>query len=199
MSNDLVTLGSDLATASNALQSLISMEETNRISGDLVLSNDLVALGMNLTTASNVLQSQISTPSESAGMSVIPLFQGGSTFTINTVGTNAVDLLNCESALVPTVYEPMGNIEVKLVVRVVASTAGAIDFQLRAHNGTSEMFPIVPGDMSSQAVQVGSVFQSTWKDFAAGTSLYQLNLMGVVDANSASFNSAYLLVRPDQP
>ena len=86
-----------------------------------------------------------------------------------------------------------------LVVRVTSSSAGAIGFQLRTHDGTVEQYPVTNGDMMFASTQTGLIAHSTWKDFPAGTDPSEVHLFGWVDAGSVTFNSAYLLIRPNRP
>ncbi|MEO6490629.1 MAG: hypothetical protein ABIO04_11870 [Ferruginibacter sp.] len=128
-------------------------------------------------------------------VSIIPLWQGGSEYVMaNTAGQ---DLSNCQTAIDPTLYSTDGNIEIKLVVRITSSTATVINFQLRAHNGLTESFPIVFSDAWSYTnPQSGIIAISPWKSWSAGTTPLQLHLFGWVDAGSANFVSAYIVIRP---
>lgn len=128
-------------------------------------------------------------------VSIIPLWQGGSTYVmINTMGQ---DLSNCQSAIDPTLYSADGNIEVKLVIRITSSTATVNNFQLRAHNGITETFPILFTDAWSYTnPQSGIIAISPWKSWQAGLLPLQLHLFGWVDAGATNFVSAYLVIRP---
>lgn len=131
-------------------------------------------------------------------VSIVPLWQAGSNF--NMSNTSGADLNNVESGLDPTVYEASGDVEVRLVIRITSTSAGTNNFQLRAHDGTTEFFPIVNTDSWTFAsTQSGIVAISQWKDWAAGTNAFEVHLYGWVDAGSTNFNSAYLMIRPDQP
>ena len=130
-------------------------------------------------------------------VSIIPLWQAGSNYSMNN--TTGSDLSNCESAIDPTAYDVAGDIEVKLVIRATSATAGTINFQLRAHDGTTQSFPIVNTDgWTFSNTGIGFVTVSPWKDWAAGTNLHELHLFGWVDFGSVEFNSAYLMVRPNR-
>lgn len=127
-------------------------------------------------------------------ISSIPLWQAGAPYVMNNLPGQ--DLVNCESGLIPTVYAPDGELQVKLVVRVSANSAGSSNFQIRAHNGTTEVFPIVFGDMTWTAVQTGWIAESDWKDFSAGLTPWEVHLFGWVDSGATEFTSAYLLIQP---
>ncbi len=130
-------------------------------------------------------------------VSIIPLWQAGSSYGMNN--TSGSDLSNCESALDPTAYDASGNIEVKLVVRITSTSAGTTNFQLRAHDGTTQSFPIVNSDAwTFSNTQSGMVAVSPWKDWAAGTNFQEIHLFGWVDSGSTNFNSCYLMIRPNR-
>ncbi|MEP7164242.1 MAG: hypothetical protein ABI741_06090 [Ferruginibacter sp.] len=128
-------------------------------------------------------------------VSIIPLWQGGSTYAMsNTLGQ---DLSNCHAAIDPTLYSTDGNIEVKLVIRITATTATINNFQLRAHNGSVETYPILFSDAWSYSnPQSGIIAISPWKSWAAGTIPLEIHLFGWVDAGTTDFVSAYLMIRP---
>lgn len=135
-------------------------------------------------------------------ISTIPLWQG-SLYNMNN--TSGQDLSNCQSAIQPDLYAPGGNIEVKLVVRIPSPTAGTTNFQLRAHDGITSLpggdFPITnaAADWTYASTQNGEVAISDWKDWNAGTNAFEIHLFGWVSGGTTGFNSAYLLVRPQQP
>ncbi len=129
-------------------------------------------------------------------VSVIPLWQAGSIY--NMTNTSGQDLSNCESGFEPLIYEANGNVQVKLVIRVT-SASGSNNFQLRAHDISSEVFPITSSDTWTwTSTQTGWMVESEWKNWNAGTNAWEVHLYGWTD-NNANFNSAYLLVRPLQP
>lgn len=130
-------------------------------------------------------------------VSIIPLWQAGSNYAMGN--TSGSDLSNCESALDPTIYDGTGDIEVKLVIRISSSTAGETNFQLRAHDGVTESYPIVNSDSwNFSNTQSGMVAVSPWKDWAAGTNLHELHLFGWVNFGVTNINSAYLMIRPNR-
>lgn len=130
-------------------------------------------------------------------VSIIPLWQAGSNYTMSN--TSGSDFSNVESALDPTAYDPNGNIEIKLVIRITSTSAGTSNFQLRTHDGTTEAFPIVNTDSwIFSSVQTGFIAASPWKDWAAGTNPHELHLFGWLDTGSTNFNSVYLMVRPNR-
>ena len=130
-------------------------------------------------------------------ITTLPLWQAGSNYSMNN--TSGADLSNCETGLDPTDYAADGNLEVKLVIRITSTSAGANNFQLRTHDGTTQSFPIVNTDTWTFApTQTGFVAISPWKDWSAGVNFQEVHLFGWVDAGSTNFNSAYLMIRPDR-
>ncbi len=114
-------------------------------------------------------------------ISIIPLWQAGSNFSMNN--TSGSDLANCESAIIPALYESNGDIEVRLVIRISSTSAGTNNFQLRSHDGTTETFAIVNSDTwTFSSTQTGQVAVSQWKDWAGGTKAHEIHLYGWVDA-----------------
>lgn len=129
-------------------------------------------------------------------VSIIPLWQTGTYTLSNTSGS---DLFDCESGIDPTLYDATGDIEIKLVIRITATTAGTTNFQLRTHDGITQQFPIVSTDAWTFApTQSGMIAVSPWKDWSAGTSVHEIHLFGWVDAGSTQFKSAYLMIRPNR-
>ncbi len=128
-------------------------------------------------------------------VSVIPLWQAGSGY--NMTNNSGQDLSNCEAGFEPSIYEVSGNVQVKLVLRVT-SASGSNNFQLRAHDISSEVYPITNTGWTWTSTQTGWIVESPWKDWNAGTNAWEVHLYGWTNGN-ANFNSAYLLVRPKQP
>lgn len=128
-------------------------------------------------------------------VTTIPLWQAGSSY--NMSNTSGADLSNCETGMDPTKFDEDGDLQVALVIRITSTSAGTTNFQLRAHDGTTEIYPIVNTDSwTYTSTQYGLVATSEWKDFLAGTNAHQLHLFGWVDSGATNFNSAYLMVRP---
>ncbi len=158
--------------------------------------NNLSAQKVGIGTASPQYELDVNGFSASGNqVSVIPIRQSGALYTMSN--TSGADLTNCESGLDPLIYNATGEIEVKLIVRIASSSAGTNNFQLRAHNGTTEFFPIVGTDSWTFAsTQTGVVAVSPWKSWSAGFAALEIHLYGWVDAGSTNISSAYLLIRP---
>ena len=128
-------------------------------------------------------------------VTVIPLWQNGASYVMLNI--SGADLNNCESAIDPTIFSADGNIEVRLVIRIQSTSANINNFQLRAHNGVTESYPIINSDAwVYYTTQTGYVAISPWKLWAAGTVPQEVHLYGWVDTGSTNFVSAYLMVRP---
>ncbi len=125
-------------------------------------------------------------------ISTIPLWND--TVTINS--TSGADITGYDSALEPSIYNSSGNIEVKLVIRY-SSISGIVNFQLRAHDGTTESWPIVWTDSwITASTQNGGVITSEWKSWNAGINAHEIHLFGWVNLGaSITIESAYVLVR----
>ena len=128
-------------------------------------------------------------------VSIIPLWQSGSNYVMSN--TSGMDLVNVGSGIDPTIYSSTGDLDVKLVIRISSSTAGTNNFQLRAHNGTTEFFPILNTDSWTFAnTQSGKVAVSPWKNWAAGINACEIHLFGWLDAGNTNISSVYLMIRP---
>lgn len=130
-------------------------------------------------------------------VSIIPLWQAGSAYVMNN--TSGQDLSNCEAGFEPSVYDDSGHVDVKLIVRITGTSAGTNNFQLRAHDGTNEDYPIDNNGWTFASTETGLIATSPWKYWNAGTNAFEIHLFGWVSGGSTDFNSAYLLVRPHQP
>jgi len=128
-------------------------------------------------------------------VTIVPLWQNGDKYIM--VNTSGADLNNCESAMDPSIFSADGHIEVRLVVRIKSTTANINNFQLRAHNGTNETYPIINTDAwFYHTTQSGMIAISPWKQWDAGTIPQELHLNGWVDTGATYIVSAYLMVRP---
>ena len=115
-------------------------------------------------------------------------------------GTGGIDLIPMDAGFEPSIYEPTGRVQVKLVIRYYQAI-GTNNFQLRAHNGTTETFPITNASgWTFATTQSGGVATSDWVDWNAGTDAHQIHLFGWNGSNNAAsdrifIRNAYLLVR----
>lgn len=131
-------------------------------------------------------------------ISSIPVYSNGN-YNMNH-GTGGIDLSSMDSSLEPSIYNAAGNIQVKLVIRYT-NALGTNNFQLRAHDGTTETFPITNASgWTFAATQNGGVATSAWVDWNAGTNAQEIHVFGWSNSNNPASDSitiinAYLLVR----
>jgi len=191
-SDDIVGINFEITSQANGVD---MMQYAVNGEGDAIVAKDGGNLGIGKTNPNYRLDVAGNAAAENM-VTTIPLWQG-SEFTMSN--TSGQDIANCESAIIPTVHNANGDIDVKLVIRVTSTSAGNNSFQLRTHNGTTEVYPIVVGDTWTwSAVSTGYVVESEWKSFAAGTSPMEAHLFGWLDNGQTKFNSVYLLIRPHQ-
>ena len=115
-------------------------------------------------------------------------------------GTGGIDLIPMDAGFEPSVYEPSGRVQVKMVIRYY-SAIGTNNFQLRAHDGTTETYPITNASgWTFATTQSGGVATSDWVNWNAGTNAHQIHVFGWNNSNDPLMDrifirNAYLLVR----
>ena len=131
-------------------------------------------------------------------VSSIPIFSSG-TYNMDH-GTGGMDLTIMNSSIEPSIYETNGNIQVKLVIRYL-NALGTNNFQLRAHDGITQSFPITNASgWTFASTQTGGVATSDWVSWNAGTNAHEIYVFGWNNTNNPASDSidivnAYLLVR----
>jgi len=131
-------------------------------------------------------------------VSSIPIYSNGN-YNMNH-GTGGIDLNTMTSSIEPSIYNAAGNIQVKLIIRYT-NPLGTNNFQLRAHDGTTQTFPITNASGWTFAnTQNGGVATSNWVNWNAGTNAQEIHVFGWNNTNnpatdSITINNAYLLVR----
>ncbi|APY09354.1 hypothetical protein BWZ20_14030 [Winogradskyella sp. J14-2] len=131
-------------------------------------------------------------------VSSIPIYSNGN-YNMNH-GTGGIDLNTMTSSIEPSIYNATGNIQVKLIIRYT-NPLGTNNFQLRAHDGTTQNFPITNASGWTFAnTQNGGVATSDWVNWNAGTNAQEIHVFGWNNTNnpatdSITINNAYLLVR----
>ncbi|MHA7843482.1 MAG: autotransporter outer membrane beta-barrel domain-containing protein [Winogradskyella sp.] len=131
-------------------------------------------------------------------ISSIPIYSSNS-YSMNH-GTGGIDLTSMNSSIEPSIYNPSGMIQVKLVIRY-SNALGTNNFQLRAHDGTAESFPITNASgWTFAATQNGGVATSDWVNWNAGVNAHEIHVFGWNASNnpasdSITIDNAYLLVR----
>ena len=131
-------------------------------------------------------------------VSSIPIYSNDS-YNMNH-GTGGVDLNTMDSSIEPTIYNTAGNIQIKLVIRYT-NPIGTNNFQLRAHDGTTQSFPITnTSGWTFATTQNGGIATSDWVNWSAGVNAHEIHIFGWNNSNnpandSITINNAYLLVR----
>ncbi len=158
-------------------------------------SGDKVGIGTNTPNADIDIIGYLSALNN---FTVIPLWKG-LTYTINN--NSPADVPDCESGIIPELFGLNGNIQVKMIIRATARS-GINHFQLRAHNGISEIYPIITGDSWTWAYTGGGeTVTSPWKDWNAGTTPFEIHL-NAWSENSGDYvtiNAVYIVIREKQP
>ena len=116
--------------------------------------------------------------------------------------TTMQDLTFMEAGFDPRLYNQLGLLEVKLVIRVSSASGSGNKFKLRAlNNSGTEVFPISDTDTwtwtETDTTNHKYVVTSEWKSWNAGTSPWELHLQGITDAQMKIVN-VYIMVRPVQ-
>ncbi|PQJ18568.1 hypothetical protein [Nonlabens tegetincola] len=124
----------------------------------------------------------------------------GTGYVINNTSGQNINLTN--AALEPTLYNSLGNIEIKMVVRYRNNNASTANFQLRSTTTTTDNFPIT----SSSAWTYSNTFDdgfgntetiatSPWEPFNAGLSAQDIKLHSWVGSNNIALRNVYILIR----
>jgi len=171
------------------------IENSGNSSTDLNYSSDNTGLGTNTPASKLDVRGYYAATNQ---FTIIPLWKG----TIYTVNNNSpADIPNCESGIIPDLFEQNGNLQVKLIIRAT-SRNGTNHFQLRVHNGTTENYPIINTDTWTWAYTGGGeTVTSPWKDWNAGITPYEIHL-NAWSQNSGDYvdiNAVYLVIRSKQP
>ena len=107
-----------------------------------------------------------------------------------------VDIPGYDSVILPTEYHPTGELQLKLVVRLSAYTAG-VEFRIRAHDGTTGVNATNFVNVQTYtATNVGGVLTTDWIDWSAGTVPQEIKVQGRTE-NGETFTvtSAYVLIK----
>ncbi len=121
----------------------------------------------------------------------------------NVTNTAIQDLVFVEAGFDPTLYNKLGMVEVKVVIRVTEANGIGNEFQLRAlNNGGTSTTIISTADTwtwtETDTTNNKFIVTSDWKPWNAGTGIWELHLQGK-KATSLKFDNVYILVRPAQP
>ena len=128
----------------------------------------------------------------------IPIYAANATQTMNNTGSFAL-ITGCRSAIIPTNFNSLGNVQVKCVIRYTAVSGAISDnqFQIRVNDGVTNTNIISETDTWNNTTTAnGGVYESEWKAWDNATAVYQVILRGQA-FNSASMDVAnvYLMVK----
>lgn len=111
--------------------------------------------------------------------------------------TVVADIPYYETSFIPGLYNSLGNVQVKVIIRYTGTPVGTNQFRLRAHNGTTQTFPVTFADTwTTNTTQNGGVIQSQWKNWSAGIVPLELHLQGLTSSGGTmNVQSAYILIK----
>ena len=119
----------------------------------------------------------------------------------NVMNTTMQDLTYMEAGFDPTLYNRLGNIQVKVVVRVTSSGPSGNEFQLRAQNGSGSTIVISNSDTwtwtQTDTTNNKYIVTTDWKTWAAGTNIFELHLQAKT-GSSLKIDNVYIAIRPMQ-
>lgn len=117
--------------------------------------------------------------------------------TYNLTNTTVIDIPSYETSFLPTLYNTLGNVQIKVIIRYLGTPLGTNEFRLRAHDGTTQVFPLTFTDTwTSNVTQNGGVIQSQWKNWSAGLLPQEIHLQGRTSTSgSISILNAYILIK----
>ncbi len=118
------------------------------------------------------------------------------------LNTTLQDLTYMEAGFNPVLYNQLGMVQIKVVVRVSSASGLGNKFRLRAQNASGTAYPVTDSDTwtwtETDTTNHKYVVESEWKNWSAGTSPWELHLQGVTDA-SMNIVNVYVMIRPAQP
>ena len=120
----------------------------------------------------------------------------------NVTNTTLQDLYFVEAGFDPTIYNKVGMVEIKVVIRVTEANGIGNEFQLTALNNSGTSSTIVSTADTWTWTETDTtnhkyIVTSEWKSWTAGTDIWELHLQGK-RASSLKFDNVYVLVRPKQ-
>ena len=126
----------------------------------------------------------------------LEMFNADVPFIMNNTGAN-IDIQNFDLGLVPTVFDTLGDLQVRMVIYYTSKTGSTPTFRVRADNGTISSNILGAGTFTDTPIVGGSGIVSTpWRNWNAGVTPYEIHLNGSVGAgDSMSIVNAYFLVK----
>jgi len=111
------------------------------------------------------------------------------------------DLNLMEAGFDPRLYNQLGLLQVKVIVRVSSASGSDNKFQLHAKNSSGDVYPVVDTDTwtwtETDTTAHKYVISSEWKTWPAGLNPWELHLQAKSDDNMHIVN-VYIVVRPVQ-
>lgn len=173
---------------------------------DAVISNQAPAAntvvlnggeGISITESGNT----ISVSNTLKPIATIPMYTQHDAIGYMINATSGVDIPLSNAGLEPTLFNPAGNIEVKMIVRYRNNNAAFSNFTLRATTSTQDDFPIVETGWTYSTVfnhgnsETEVIATSPWRVFNAGTNARDIKLHAWVSNNNIQLRNVYLMVR----
>jgi len=119
----------------------------------------------------------------------------------NVMNTTMQNLTYMEAGFDPTLYNQLGNVQVKVVVRVTSSGPSGNEFQLTAQNASGTTTVISNSDTwtwtETDTTNHKYIVTTDWKTWAAGANMLELHLQGKT-GSSLKIDNVYIVVRPMQ-
>lgn len=121
-------------------------------------------------------------------VSQITLYADDQTYSLSN--TSYSNLGNIVSAIIPTEYEPSGNIQIRLLIKY-ASNTGTTNIRLRDHLGNN----IITNGMLTNVTTVnGGVLYSSWQNYSSVNPV-AVNLNGLISSGTMNIETVYLLIK----
>lgn len=121
-------------------------------------------------------------------VSQITLYADDQTYSLSN--TSYSNLGNIVSAIIPTEYEPSGNIQIRLLIKYASST-GTTNIRLRDHFGNNI---ITNGMLTNLNTANGGVLYSSWQNYSSVNPV-AVNLNGLISSGAMNIETVYLLIK----
>ena len=119
----------------------------------------------------------------------------------DVTNTTMQDLTYMEAGFDPTLYNKLGNVQIKVVLSVTSPVSSGNEFQLRAQNGSGSTIIISNSDTwtwtHTDTTNNKHIVTTDWKTWAAGTNIFELHLQGKT-GSSLKIDNVYIVIRPMQ-
>ncbi len=104
------------------------------------------------------------------------------------------------SAIIPSDFNAFGDVQVKCIIKYTSITGGNVsdnEFQVRVNDGSSTTNIINETDTwTDTTTATGGVYESEWKNWSAGTNVYEVLIRGQnTSSNTMDISNIYLLIK----